>query len=262
MRKIRLLLSYDGTEFNGWQRQAGGIPTVQGAVEHVLTQIYSEKINVIGSGRTDAGTHAVGQVCHYDAPKILVKEERLLRALNSLLPDSIAVKAAYLAPEEFHALASARRKTYIYRVWNHPVRSPLWNKRALWVPKPLDLTYLNSLSGRIIGTKDFKSFQTSGTPVKTTVRTVDICQWTAKTPHLLEFRIRGNGFLKQMVRNLVGTLLYLERNRAAQGAHLNQLQDIFDARDRQAAKTTVAAHGLYLYKVEYPAALDNKCRKL
>jgi len=262
MRKIRLLLTYDGTDFSGWQRQIEGVSTVQGTLEAVLSQIYSEPIGVIGSGRTDAGTHAVGQVVHFEAPKILAKEERLVRALNSLLPDSIAVKGAWLAPDEFHSLASARRKTYIYRIWNHPIRAPLWHNRALWVPTPLDLNLLNALSQSILGSRDFKSFQTTGTPVKSTVRTVDLCRWIAKTPHLLEFHIRGNGFLKQMVRNLVGTQLHLERNQTPAGDHLKQLQDIFNALDRRAAKTTVAAHGLYLYKVEYPAALDNKCRKL
>lgn len=258
MRKIKLLLSYDGTDFSGWQRQPG-CTTVQGTLEHCLSQLYNQPIKVKGSGRTDAGTHAVGQVAHFEAPKVMVKEERLVHALNSLLPDTIAVKNAWEAPEDFHALFSARRKTYIYRIWNHPQRSALWNKRALWVPQPLDLEYLNQLATGILGRKDFKSFQSAGTPVKSTVRSVDHCSWRRlSSGYLLEFRIRGNGFLKQMVRNLMGTQIYLER----QKADLSRLYDIFDAKDRQAAKATAAAHGLYLYRVEYPPALDNKCRKL
>jgi len=261
MRKIKLLLTYDGTDYHGWQRQPGA-NTIQGTLEHTLTQIYNEPIQVIGSGRTDAGTHAVGQVCHFEAPKILQREERLQTALNALLPDSIAVKGAWLAPDDFHALASATRKTYIYRIWNHPIRSPLWVNRALWLPKPLDLTFLNLLSRGCLGSKDFKSFQSTGTPVKSTIRHIDICEWQVRQKALVELRIRGNGFLKQMVRNLVGTLLHLERHRGATGAHLGELQRIFEARDRQVAKTTVAAHGLYLYRVEYPQALDKRCRKL
>jgi tRNA pseudouridine38-40 synthase len=256
MRKIKLLLSYDGSEFHGWQKQPGH-NSVQATLEHVLTQIYNEPVRVIGSGRTDAGTHAIGQVAHFEAPKILHREERLQVALNSLLPESIAVKGAWLAPDDFHALASARRKTYIYRIWNHPVRSPLWAKRALWIPRPLDLEFLNELSRGLIGDRDFKSFQTSGTPVKSTIRKVDVTQWRRRIGPLIEFRIRGNGFLKQMVRNLVGTLLHLERGRIT-----GELQQILDARDRQSAKTTVAAHGLYLYRVEYPSTLDKRCRKL
>lgn len=257
MRKIKLLLSYDGTDYLGWQKQPGG-PTIQGTLEAALTQLYNEPIRTIGSGRTDAGTHAVGQVVHYEAPKILAAEPKLVRALNALLPDTISVKGAWLAPEDFHALASARRKTYIYRIWNHPVRSALWNKRALWVPQPLDIAHLDRLAQQLVGRKDFKSFQTSGTPVNSTVRTIDGCRFKVRKGPLVEFRIRGNGFLKQMVRNLVGTLLYLERTKGGIG----ELRAILEARDRQAAKTTVPAHGLYLYRVEYPAALDNKCLKL
>ena len=130
MRKIKLLISYDGTDFQGWQRQPGAA-TIQGTVENVLSQLYSEPIKIKGSGRTDAGTHAVGQIAHFEAPKIFSKEERLVRAINSLLPDSIVVKTAWQAPDDFHALFSARRKTYIYRIWNHPVRSALWRQRAL-----------------------------------------------------------------------------------------------------------------------------------
>src|SRR5262249_30310235 len=113
--KIKLLISYDGSGFLGWQRQSGG-STIQGTVEQALSQIYDTPVKVIGSGRTDAGTHAVGQVAHFQAPKRLAQEDRLVRALNSLLPDTIAVKAAWEAPEDFHALHSAVRKTYIYRI--------------------------------------------------------------------------------------------------------------------------------------------------
>ncbi len=258
MRKIKLLLSYDGTGYRGWQRQLGDDLTIQGTLEDVLSQIYNEPIKITGSGRTDAGTHAVGQVAHYLAPKILQKEERLTHALNSLLPDSIVVKGAWLAPDDFHARKSARRKTYVYRIWNHPVRSALWRERALWVPRPLDLKRLQTLASSVLGEKDFKSFQTSGTAVLTTVRRIDQCHWVPKSPNLLELQIRGSGFLKQMVRNLVGTLLFLERSPDGEAA----MQKIFAARDRQAAKATAAAHGLYLYHVDYPPALDNKCRKL
>jgi tRNA pseudouridine38-40 synthase len=129
----------------------------------------------------------------------------------------------------------------------------------LWIADPVDLGRLNQYAKGLIGEKDFKSFQSAGTPVKTTVRRIFKCDWRAnKSGHLLDFRITGSGFLKQMVRNLIGTQLYLERHQA----DLTQLFDIFDAKDRQAAKATAAAHGLYLAKVEYPPALDNKCRKL
>ncbi|MBX3020813.1 MAG: tRNA pseudouridine(38-40) synthase TruA [Bdellovibrionales bacterium] len=257
MRKIRLHLSYDGSNFQGWQKQPGR-STVQGTLEEVLTQLYAEPVRVVGSGRTDAGTHAVQQVAHFEAPKILSSEPKLMRSLNALLPPEIVVRGAWLAPEDFHSLASARRKTYLYRIWSNPVRSALWHHRALWVPHELDVKFLNSLARQVLGTKDFASFQTTGTPVKSTVRTVDRCHFEQRSKHMIDLQIRGNGFLKQMVRNLVGTMLHLERNQGS----IADFRAIFAAHDRQAAKATAAAHGLYLYRVEYPPALDKKCLKL
>ena len=256
-RKIRLLLSYDGTDYMGWQKQPGR-PTVQGTLEAILTQIYGEPIRVIGSGRTDSGTHAVGQVAHFTAPKKIRAEERLLRALNSMLPEDIVVKAAWEAPRDFHALACARRKTYIYRVWNNPVRSALWRKRALWVPQPMNLSLLNTFAKQIEGEYNFKSFQTAGSAVKTTVRRIYGCGFVPRRGSLVEFRIEGNGFLKQMVRNLVGTMMYLDRTRGS----LTDFRQILEARDRREARATAPAHGLYLYRVDYPPALDKNCVKI
>lgn len=223
----------------------------------MLSRIYDEPITVVGSGRTDAGTHAVGQVAHFDAPKIIPTEKKLIRALNGLLPETIVVKSVWLAPPDFHALFSAVRKTYIYRIWNHPIRSALWFQRAHFVPEKLDLERLTSFASQLVGEHDFKSFQTAGTPVPSTVRALDQAVWRYKSPHLLEFCISGEGFLKQMVRNIVGTQLYLHRN----GGTASDFQRIFAACDRRQAKDTAPAHGLYLYRVEYPAELDKKCLK-
>ncbi|MGE4130282.1 MAG: tRNA pseudouridine(38-40) synthase TruA [Bdellovibrionales bacterium] len=253
---IKLLLSYDGSPYEGWQRQPGKT-TVQGEIEAALSQIYNEPITIVGSGRTDAGTHAVGQVAHFTPPK-KGPEVRLQRALNSMLPDTIAVKGVWETPPDFHSRKSARAKTYCYKIWNHPVKSALWHHRALHVPKPLDRATLARLAEEIVGERDFKSFQSTGTDVKTTVRRIFSCQWRERSPHLLEFEITGNGFLKQMVRNLVGTMLHLTRNQM----EVADLRAIFAAHDRQAAKATVAAHGLYLVRVQYPSDLDNRCRKL
>jgi tRNA pseudouridine38-40 synthase len=257
-RRIKLLLSYDGTPFLGWQRQVASSLTIQGEVEKVLSKIYDQPVSVVGSGRTDAGTHAVAQVAHFDAPKELATERKLVRALNGLLPETIVVRGAWQAPPEFHALFSVRRKTYIYRIWNHRLRPVLWRQRAYWVENPLDMKVLNNFSKMLLGEHDFKTFQTGGTPVPNTVRRLDTVEWTLKSPHLLEFRIAGQGFLKQMVRNIVGLQLYLERN----GGSEAEFKRIFESRDRREAKDTAPAHGLYLYRVEYPPELDKKCLKL
>ncbi len=251
-----MTVGYDGTPFQGWQKQPHG-PSVQSELERALTQLLSEPIRVIGSGRTDAGTHAVAQVAHFDSGKADIQIAKLWRGLNALLPDSVVVKSLVSAPDEFHAQRSAVRKTYIYRIWNHPVRSPLWRNRAYWIHRPLDLSRLARLTEPLIGTQDFKSFQTHGTVVKNTIRKVELAQFSSRNGPLIEFRITGSGFLKQMVRNIVGTLLYLESHQSEP----THLVEILRAKDRKAAKTTAPAHGLYLYKVEYPLNLDNKCRK-
>lgn len=257
MPRYRLSISYDGTPFQGWQKQPQK-PSVQSELEAALSKILNQPIRTIGSGRTDAGTHAINQVVHFDADKLPSSRDNWVRGLNSLLPDSITVKSMSVAPEDFHAQRSAVAKTYIYRIWNHPIRSSLWRDRALWVPHSLDVELLQTLSQPLIGEHDFRSFQTQGTPVKSTIRRIYRLEWRGQAGRIIELRVRGSGFLKQMVRNMVGTLLYLERQRAQP----TRMVEILQAHDRSAAKGTAPAHGLYLYRVEYPRDLDNKCRKL
>lgn len=254
--RYKMVLSYDGGCFNGWQKQPHGPPTVQGTLEDILKKILQKPTRVLGSGRTDTGVHAVAQVAHFDAEKAL--NHSFFRSLNALCPDGLVVKQLTTAPDDFHALASATGKTYIYRIWNAPVGSVFRRQYAHWIPNPLDIDRLNELSQHLVGEIDFKSFQTSGTPVRTTVREVTEARWRRIRPHLLEFRISGEGFLKQMVRNIVGTLLYLERNNEGP----DRLKSILAATDRQAAKATAPPHGLYLLAVRYPPSLDNQCRKL
>ncbi len=264
IQRIKLILSYDGTAFMGWQRQNRGQRTVQGELEAALTRLYALPIKITGSGRTDAGVHALHQVAHFDTPQPH-RIKNLRRALNSLLPDDICVKSAFWAPPDFHALASALSKTYIYRIWCAPFRSPLLRNRTLWVPTPLNLMVLNELARPLLGTHDFKSFQVTGSEVSTTVRTLSQADFRLITPPdrswergwLLEFRVSGDGFLKQMVRSLVGTLLHLER---IQGQP-QDLLDILARTDRHAAFKTARPEGLYLFHVKYPSELDNKCRK-
>lgn len=254
--RYRMVLSYDGGCFNGWQKQPEGPPTVQGTLEKILKQILGKPTRIVGSGRTDTGVHALMQVAHFDSDKEL--SSSFARSLNALAPDGLVIKSVEQAPEDFHALASVESKTYIYRIWNAPVPAVARRHWSLHVSKPLDVEKLNDLSRLLVGEVDFKSFQTKGTPVATTVRKVTHAEWRHVSRHLIEFRITGEGFLKQMVRNIVGTLLYLERK----GLSQSDLQDILEASDRQAAKATAPPHGLFLYRVKYPAALDNRCRKI
>ncbi len=261
--RIKLILRYDGTDYGGWQRQTKntGKPTIQETLEDVLGKIFESKVRVAGSGRTDAGVHAEAQVAHFDAPRA-VDNINIVQALNSMLPDSIAVLKSFAAPDEFHALFSATGKTYRYVIYNGPIRDPLQIRYATWIKKPLDIEILNQFSKVLIGEHDFKSFQTSGTEVKTTVRQISEAQWArgsgAHGGRLLEFRITGSGFLKQMVRNIVGTLLYLHQNRGT----ARDMKKILEFCDRRKAKMTAHPEGLHLHAVYYPPELDKACREL
>ncbi|MGE0764738.1 MAG: tRNA pseudouridine(38-40) synthase TruA [Bdellovibrionales bacterium] len=256
--KLKLLLTYDGTGFSGWQKQKQSQkPTVQGTLEQLISRLFDQPVRVIGASRTDAGVHALGQVAHFQAP-VGLEKYNILRSLNAMAPETLAVKAAWQASEDFHALASSTGKTYRYLIHNSPLQSPLRRERTLWVNRPLDLDYLNRATAQILGQHDFKSFQSAGSEVLTTVREVFKAQWTRKSSKTIQFEIQGSGFLKQMVRNIVGTALDLHFS----GEPPEMMKEILKAQDRRKALGTAAAQGLYLVRVHYPRDLDIRCRKL
>lgn len=263
MVKIRLTISYDGTDFCGWQKQGPNVsathkPSVQQTLESALTKLFNEPISVNGSGRTDAGVHAVGQVCDFE-----VSNERKLPkdfgwAIRSFLPNSMVVKESFIAPEEFHSLHSATHKTYRYWIWNQSRPTALLARYSHWIRHPLDLDHLNQQCQFLIGEHDFKSFQSAGTPIKDTVRTIQKAEWQRKKNGMVQFCVTGDGFLKQMVRNIVGTQLDL----AMKSQPPETIKDIMNFKDRKKAGRTAAGQGLFLWRVYYPEALDNKCRRI
>ncbi|MBX9769688.1 MAG: tRNA pseudouridine(38-40) synthase TruA [Bdellovibrionales bacterium] len=257
--RIKIQLSYDGSEFNGWQRQSdGGKPTVQGTLESALSRLYkNEKINVMGSGRTDTGVHALSQFAHADVPWILTVPD-MAHTLNAILPHSIVVENVWLAPEGYHAGLSAIQKTYRYVIHNSPRPHAIKRKHSTWIRHDLDLERLNSYCKYLIGQHDFKSFQNAGTEVSTTVREIFNAHWFRIDPATVAFEVTGSGFLKQMVRNIVGTQFTLHN-----GARPPEdMLTIMKALDRRAAGKTAPPQGLYLLEVRYPDVLDKKCRKL
>ena len=179
-------------------------------------------------------------------------------ALRSLLPSSIVVRSAWIAPDEFHSTLSATHKTYRYWVWNQPRPSALLARYAHWVRQPLDLDYLNKQARFLVKNQDFKSFQSVGTPVLTTVREVFDARWARRKSGVVEFQITGSGFLKQMVRNIVGTQLDL----FMKGQPIEKMDEILKALDRTKAGTTAPPQGLFLKKVYYPQELDIRCRQI
>ncbi|MES2767679.1 MAG: tRNA pseudouridine(38-40) synthase TruA [Bdellovibrionota bacterium] len=254
--RVRLDLSFDGSLFMGWQKQSEGAYTVQGVLEEKLSKIFKETIAVQASGRTDRGVHALHQVAHFDCSTDPTRIN-LRTALQASCPRFLVIKETYTAPKEFHARRDALEKTYKYLIRNAKTpSSQLWNK-SVWIRKPLDLDYLNEVTKCLIGTHDFKSFQNAGTELKTTTREIYEAKWVLRKPGWVEFYIRGNGFLKQMVRNIVGTALALEKH----GQPIEKMKEILEAKNRKVALKTADPEGLYLVAVKYPQTLDNKCLK-
>lgn len=265
--RIKFTVSYDGTDFCGWQRQSTERehnkkekPSLCRTLEKALSDIFKHPVDLGASGRTDAGVHAMEQVCHFDTDRSeeQMKNFNLSRAVQSRLPESIVIKKAWLAPPNFHSTISAEKKTYRYLILNAPQPSPFLARSMGWVRKPMDLDYFNACSAPLLGERDFKSFQSVGTPVHHTVRTIYKAEWNWKTPKVAQFTITGSGFLKQMVRNIVGTQLLMFRKNWGP----DYMEKVITAQDRQLAGAPAEAQGLYLMKVYYPLDLDNACREL
>lgn len=250
MAKVRIDISYDGTHFSGWQRQAGEERTVQASLEKALQKLFKEDIKTFGSGRTDAGVHANQQVVHFRTDKDLEKFN-IQRALNGFLPKDISVNRVFIAPEEFEALFSANHKDYVYKIWYGPHRNSMFHRYQTHVWKEPNIEVLNQCAKILIGEHDFKSFQSAGTIVNSTVRQITKSEWIDLGNQHYEYHVSGNGFLKQMVRNIVGTQLELQHLDFAK----EKMKEILEATDRKKAGKTAPPNGLVLNKVYYPDSL-------
>jgi tRNA pseudouridine38-40 synthase len=253
MATFKLTLEYDGTDFAGWQTQAPGQRTVQATLEAALAPLAvaaqaaeEGRVRVVGAGRTDAGVHAEGQVASVSLETGLSAGE-LRRAVNAHLPRDVAVLRVETAPEGFHARFDARVKVYRYEVWNAPVRSPLRGRRSHHVREALDLAAMAQAGELLIGVHDFACFQAAGSGVVDTVRRVHRLSVRGGPGGLICFDVAGNGFLRHMVRNLVGTLLEVGRGRRPAGS----MPELLASRERAAAGPTAPARGLTLVRVDY-----------
>lgn len=240
MRNLKLILEYDGTGYSGWQSQSHG-RTIQDVVGKAVGTMTREKAILHGASRTDAGVHACGQVATFKTESPIPCES-FLKGLNSLLPEDIRVKHVEEVAENFHPIRCASGKIYEYRFDLASSPSALQRNRLCWVGPGLDWKEMRRASAFLIGEHDFKSFQAADASVQSTVRTLFEIQFVDSA-----IRFTGNGFLKQMIRNLVGTLIEVgEGNRSA-----DSMPQLLVAGDRRLAGPCAPAHGLYLMRVDY-----------
>ena len=245
MYNYKLTIQYDGTRYRGWQVQVNTDQTIQGKLEGVLSRLTGQLVEVHGSGRTDAGVHALGQVANVKLPHP-VEPSELLGELNRYLPADIGVIAAEPAPERFHARLNARSKTYRYRIWNSAIPNVLERSYLYALPGPLDVAAMERAAADLVGTHDFRSFCGLKRFKKSTVRTItDIAITQDGAEMRLEFT--GNGFLMRMVRILAGTLVEVGLGQRA----ADSMPAVLAAQDRAAAGPALPAQGLALVRVEY-----------
>ena len=279
MPTFKITLAYDGTPFVGWQRQASGT-SIQGLLEDALRELDNRDVTLVGAGRTDAGVHALGQVATFSLERTMAADT-VMRALNARLPAELRVVSAEEAAETFHARFGARRKTYRYRIWNAEVLSPFERQYAWHLTGALDVDRMAEAARRLEGRHDFAAFQAAGAPTSTTDRVISLSRIviasnrptaegtedTEDTKHkppcgagfgldvhmvlgggaLIVYEITGDGFLRHMVRNIVGTLVEIGRGRRGPA----WIDDVLALRDRARGGPTAPAQGLILVRVEY-----------
>lgn len=246
--RYAILVSYDGTEYAGWQRQKNAV-SVQEVLEDAFYSAFSKRVKITASGRTDAGVHALGQVCHFDA-ELSIPKDKLPEAVNKYLPNSIRILKSTATKEDFNANKTAKRKTYLYRLYFSSQEIPLLERFAVHIDGTADVKKLKECGSLLTGTHDFKAFCASGSSVLTTERTVyeirveETSTYGAKE---VDIYVCGNGFLYNMVRTIVGEMLgYMQGKKTGE-----DVRKALETGDRNLVGKTMPAKGLTLYNVEY-----------
>ena len=291
VQRYKLVVAYRGTRYHGWQQQpalptykgerdpglgvarapspegpaqgrgaagdVGSIPTIQGELAKALAEVVGHRVDVVGSSRTDAGVHAKGQVVHFDTDKVQIPQEGLRRAVNHRLPSDILIRSIEPVPETFDAIASTRTKRYQFLIWNHADRPLFFSDLAWHRWHYLDVPRMVQAARHFVGEHDFASFARPGHGRENTLRTVHACDVSFRSPKLV-IGVEGSGFLWNMVRIMVGTLVQVGLGRTEPG----QIPEILAARDRQSAGPSAPPHGLYLQWVRTDADAETTARRL
>ncbi len=264
-----LVVEYNGSRYAGFQIQSN-VKTVQGELEHSLRILFAQPIRIRFAGRTDAGVHATGQVISFYSPNSTTKQdvapEGIARSLNGLLPDDISIRGIVRVEDSFHPRYSCKARFYEYLIWNHPLRSVFWDKKAIWIKQKLPLLQLNRETEAILGSHDFSSFtpkiRTYDNPCRKvyTAKFIQNPRNRSEEKYLICFQICANAFLHNMVRVLVGSLVDISLGRLSYN-----LSDILKSRERERAGQTIAPIGLYLRHAYYSSTeifssdMENNC---
>lgn len=248
--RYALIVQYDGTAYSGFQIQDNA-NSIQHEIEKALKIFTRQDVRIVAAGRTDAGVHALGQVVHFDLDTH-VPADRLCISLNGILPADIAVKKAFVVDNLFHARYSAIAREYVYAIYNHPYKSPFMRYRAMWMREPIDIEFCRKAATYCIGEKDFASFCKKTSAEESTVRYIEYITVERMFDDVVVFTIKGNAFLHNMVRIIVGTILYLLHK----GKSPETMKDIIESCDRNCSGPTAPAYGLYFKKVYYPESYN------
>ena len=245
LNNFKLTIEYDGTEYQGWQSQKNG-RTIQEVIENAINIMTGKKVSLTGSGRTDAGVHALGQTANFHCNTEL-GPETFQKGLNSLVPDDIVIKECKEVDEKFHARYDVKSKIYEYRILNCKTPAAIGRQYAWFIRKKLDLNAMESAVSHIIGEHDFKAFEGTGSPRLHTTRNVMNAKIEQKNTNCLYFEIEADGFLRFMVRNIVGTLVDVGLDKITP----DDFKQILISKDRNKAGATAPPHGLFLMHVKY-----------
>lgn len=244
MKRVKLIISYDGTNYSGWQIQNNAI-TIQSKIEDACKNLFSQEIKIVGASRTDAGVHALGQVAVFDIDTT-IPSDRISYALNNSLPEDIVIQESVEVHKEFHPRYEAIKKTYEYNIVNRQFMLPQHRLYSWFVKKELNVDKMKEACKYFIGEHDFKSFCSVNTQVRSTIRTIYNLEIVKNNPYIT-IRIEGNGFLYNMVRIITGTLVDVGKGRIEP----NLIERIIKDKDRSKAGITAPANGLILTKIEY-----------